>query len=227
MAEPQAQAQAQQRAVRKRKKIDTWKTKELYEIYAPKMFGEAKVGETLSSDPNSLVGRMMEASMRDVTGDFARQHIKLLLQITDVKGNKAYTKFRGQSLSRDYMRSQIRRKTTRVEGAVNAETKDGHRLRVKTIALAAGRAQTAQEKRIRKAMLEMAKNAAVNLTLEQFVQEVVQGKLSAEMYKAANKIYPLKRVEIRKTKLLEGAVKEAAKEEPKLEMPKTEEVPAS
>ncbi len=223
-----AQAQQQQRAVRKRKKIDAWKTKELYEIYAPKMFGEVKVGEALSSNPSNLIGRVIETTMREVAGDFAKQHITLRFQVIEVKGNKAYTKFKGQSLSRDYMRSQIRRKTTRVEGVTNVETKDGHRLRVNTIALATGRAQTAQEKLIRKTMLEMVKSAAANATLEQFVQEVVQGKISAEMYKASNKIYPLKRVEVRKIKLLEGATKEeTAKEELKVELPKSDEVPAS
>jgi small subunit ribosomal protein S3Ae len=141
--------------------------------------------------------------MRDLTGDFTKQHIKLRFQIDDVKGENAYTKFAGYSLSRDYMRSQIRRKTTRIEGVTNVTTKDGSKLRVKTIALAVGRAQTAQEKLVRKTMSNTVENAATKLPLDQFVQEVVLGKVSSDMYKAVNKIYPVKRVEIRKIKVLE------------------------
>lgn len=196
--------------VRKRKKIDTWKTKKWYEVFTPKMFGEAKVGDTLASDPAALKGRVVEATVRDLTGDFSKQHIKLEFQIDDVKGDKAYAKFKSHSLSRDYMRSQIRRKTTRVEGVADVTTKDGHKLRVKTIALARGRAQTAQEKTIRKIMSNKVFKAAKKAPLDQFIQEVVLGKISSEMYRAANKIYPLKRVEVRKVKMLGASAKPPA-----------------
>ncbi len=190
------------RAARKRKKIDTWKTKRWYTVYTPKMFGEAKIGETLASDPESLIGRVVETTMKDLTGDISKQHVKLKFKITEVKGDKAFTEFKAQSLSRDYMRSQIRRKTTRVEGVTDVVTKDGSKLRVKTIALAIGRAQTAQEKAIRRIMSSKVFRAARRATLDRFIQEVVLGKTSSEMYKAASKIYPLKRVEVRKVRVL-------------------------
>lgn len=192
------------RAGKKRKGVDTWKTKKWYEVYAPKMFGEAYIGDTLASEPSTLIGRIIEGTMKDITGDFSKQHIKLRFQVTRVDGEKAITKFKGQSLSRDYMRSQIRRKTTRVEGVTDVVTKDGFNLRVKTIALAVGRAQTTQEGLIRKIMSDTVRELAGSGTLEQFIHEIVLGKVSTEVYKKANKIYPLKRVEVRKTKVLEA-----------------------
>ena len=192
---------------KKRKKVDTWKTKTWYEVFTPKMFGEAKIGDTLASDPTALIGRVVEATVRDLTGDFSKQHIKLEFQIEDVKGDKAYAKFKSHSLSRDYMRSQIRRKTTRVEGVTDVTTKDGHKLRIKTIALARGRAQTAQEKTIRKIMSNRVFKTASKVTLDQFIQEVVLGRVSSNIYKAANSIYPLKRVEVRKVKMLGTSAK--------------------
>ncbi len=199
------------RATRRRKGVDTWKTKRWYEIYAPKMFNDAHLGDTLATDPANLIGRVIETSMRDITRDFSKQHIKLKFQITDVGGNRANTMFKGQSLSRDYMRSQIRRKTTRVEGVTDVQTKDGVKLRVKTIALAVGRAQTAQERLIRKVMSQTVRRVASTGPLDQFVHQVVVGKVATEIYRRANKIYPLKRVEVRKTKLLEaGEMKSVA-----------------
>lgn len=197
------------RTSRRRKGVDTWKTKKWYEIYVPKMFGGVHIGDTLASDPSTLKGRIIETSMRDITKDFSKQHIKLKFQITDVEGNRVNTRFKGQSLSRDYMRSQIRRKTTRVEGVTDVETNDRVKLRVKTIALAVGRAQTAQERLIRKVMSETVKRLAGKSSLDQFIHEVVIGKVSTEIYRRANKIYPVKRVEVRKTKLLEAGSKEA------------------
>jgi|TARA_B100001971_G_C18238950_1_gene569391 small subunit ribosomal protein S3Ae len=182
----------------KSKKIDTWKTKKWYEVFTPSMFDNTKICDTLASNSTNLIGRVVEATLRDLMGDFSKQHIKLEFQIDKVEGDKAYTKFKSQSLSRDYMRSQIRRKTTRVEGITDVITKDGHNLRVKTIALAQGRAQTAQEKDIRKIMLNKVIESAKNAPLDIFIKNVVMGKISTDMYKSSNKIYPLKRVEIRK-----------------------------
>ncbi|RLG58159.1 MAG: 30S ribosomal protein S3ae, partial [Candidatus Hydrothermarchaeota archaeon] len=116
---------------RAKRKVDTWKTKKWYDIYAPKMFGEIKIGETVASNPENLIGRVIEVTLKDITGEFTKQHIKLKFQIHEVKGDKAYTKLKGHELSREYMRSQIRRKTTRVEGIVDVVTKDGQKLRVR------------------------------------------------------------------------------------------------
>jgi small subunit ribosomal protein S3Ae len=189
---------------RRKRKIDTWKTKKYYDIIAPPMFEEKKIGETVSSDPANLPGRTITVTMRELSGDFSKQHIKLKFQINDVKGNQAFTKFKGQALSRDYMRSQIRRKTTRVETVVDVVTKDGHALRVKVIGLAIGRAQTSQERLIRKRMVELTRDMAGKTDLDQFIQDAVRGKVSIALYRKLNKIYPLKRVEVRKIKVLES-----------------------
>ena len=42
---------------------------------------------------------------------------------------------------------------------------------------------------------------AKEMDLEQFVQEVVTGKLSASIYHDVKPIYPLRRVEVRKTEI--------------------------
>ncbi len=189
--------------VARRRKIDTWKTKKWYEVLAPPMFGEAVIGETLASEPEKLLNRTIEVTMREINGDFSKSHMKLKFEIVDVRGSKAHTRFKGFSLSREYMRSQIRRKSTRVEGIVDVSTKDGHRLRIRIIALAFGRAQTSQERAIRRILVDRIREFAEQRDLDSFVQEVVGGRISAEIYREASKIYPLKRVEVRKIKVLQ------------------------
>jgi small subunit ribosomal protein S3Ae len=191
------------RAQRKRRNVDTWKQKSWYEIVAPKAFNEAKLGETATSDPASLKGRVIKSSMMDITGDFSKQHIKLEFRLADTVGDKVQTEFVGQYLSRDYMRSQIRRKSTRVEDVIDVTTKDGHMVRVKAIAMAIGRAQATQERAIRKIMRDIVINRAQTTDLEQFINEIIRGRLSANTYRGAGKIYSLKRVEIRKARVLE------------------------
>lgn len=190
------------RTQRKRRNVDTWKKKNMYEILAPKAFGEKKIGETMSVEPDSLKGRVIKSTMTDITGDISKQHIKIEFRLGNAEGNKIHTEFIGQSLSRDYMRSQIRRKSTRVECVIDAKTRDDHIVRVKSIAMAIGRAQAAQRRAIRKIMKNLVIQRASDMTLEQFITEVLKGRLSAEMYRNSGKIYSLKRVEIRKIRVL-------------------------
>jgi small subunit ribosomal protein S3Ae len=42
---------------------------------------------------------------------------------------------------------------------------------------------------------------AKELNMEQFVQEIVSGKLSANIYHDVKPVYPLRRVEVRKTEI--------------------------
>jgi small subunit ribosomal protein S3Ae len=192
------------KAKRQRRKIDTWKTKKWYDVLAPTMFGEQKIGETFSADPKNVIGRTIEVPLSTLIGNFSKQHITLKFQVTDVHEKTAKTRFVGHSITREYMRSLIRRKTTRIEGVSDVVTKDGVKVRVKAIALALGRAQMQQEKLIRKIMHEVASNQAKNLDLDRFSYDVVVGKIPSAMYRGAGKIYPLKRLEVRKTEVLAG-----------------------
>jgi small subunit ribosomal protein S3Ae len=190
------------KAKRQRRKIDTWKTKKWVDILAPSMFGEQKIGETFSSDPKNIMGRTLEIPLSKLIGDFSKQHITLKFQITGVEEKKANTKFLGHSITREYMRSLIRRKTTRIEGVSDVTTKDGIKVRIKAIALALGRAQTLQEKLIRKIMHDVAARYAKDMVFDKFIHDVVIGRIPSAMYRESGKIYPLKRMEVRKTEVI-------------------------
>ncbi len=190
------------KAKRQRRKIDTWKTKKWFDIMAPSLFGEQKIGETFSSDPENIVGRKIEVPLSKLVGDFSKQHVTLKFQVTEVGEKTASTRFLGHNITREYMRSLIRRKTTRIEGVSDVITKDGIKVRIKAIALALGRAQTLQEKLIRKIMQDVAAEQAKNMDFDKFMRDVVIGRIPSAMYRASGKIYPLKRMEVRKTEVL-------------------------
>ena len=181
---------------------DTWKVKEWYPIISPKYFGNNEIGQTVANDPSQLVGRSYETTLYDVTGDMSLIHIKLRFQVTDVKGKKAYTIFKGHNFTRDYLRSLVRRGSTRIDGRFSINTKDGYNIIVSTIAFTHNRAKTSQEHVIRKIMEEVVTKKAKALNFEQFVHESVLGKIGSEIYNAAKKIIPLRKCEVRKSKLV-------------------------
>ncbi|NJE60978.1 30S ribosomal protein S3ae [Thermococcus sp. 21S7] len=181
---------------------DKWKMKEWYIVYAPDFFGSKEIGLTPADDPEKVIGRVIETTLKDLTGDFTKGQVKLYFQIYDVKGQNAYTKFKGHTLARSYIRSLVRRRTTRVDGIFNVTTKDGYKLRVMGMVIAYRRIQTSQERAIREIIRDIIYKKAEELDYKDFILEAVSGKMGAEMAKEARKIYPIKRAEIRKIKVL-------------------------
>ncbi|MCS7386423.1 MAG: 30S ribosomal protein S3ae [Candidatus Methanomethylicota archaeon] len=181
---------------------DKWRMKKWFTVLASNAFGNAEIARIPADDPAKLYGRVVETSLSDLTGDFSLLHIKLYFQIMEIEGDVAKTIFKGHDLTRDYLRSLIRRGSSRVDGIFKVTTKDGYTLRVSAIALTRHRAKTSQERAIRKIMREVIEAKAQQLSFDEFVQQAVLGKIASEIYNAARKIYPLRKVEVRKSKLL-------------------------
>ncbi len=181
---------------------DKWKLKKWYTVIAPPIFGEISIGTTPADDPLKLIGRVMETTLYDITGDITQVHIRLYFQIIKVEGDKAYTRFKGHEISRDYMKSLIRRKSSKIQGIFNVETKDQYKLRLTIVALTSYRCKTSQKRAIRKIMEEYVKSKVPQLTLDELIQEMLFGRMSAEIMERARKIYPIRKVEIYKSKLL-------------------------
>ena len=184
-----------------RKVKDKWKAKNWYQVLAPSLFDNVPVSETLSDRPESLIGRVTEISMQNLTNDFRKSHIKLYFKIDKVEDGNAYTHFKGHALTSDYLRRMIRRRKSRVDGIYDVETKDGAHLRVKPFAITEKRIQNSQKKLIRSVMKETIVKGGKAKTLNEFLKETLEGKMGSEIYKNCKKFYPVKRVEIFKTEI--------------------------
>ena len=184
-----------------RKVKDKWKAKNWYQIQAPSLFDNVPISETLSDKPDSLIGRVTQISMQDLTNDFRKSHIKLFFKINKVEESTASTYFKGHTLTSDYLRRMIRRRKSRVDGVYDVETKDGAYLRVKPFAITEKRIQNSQKKLIRSVMKETIVNNGKAKTLNELLKEILEGRTGSEIYKNCKKFYPVKRVEIHKTEI--------------------------
>jgi len=181
---------------------DKWRGKAWYMVVAPPFFGNVELGTVPAEEPEQLIGRVVEATLYDITSDFSHQNLKMFFQINEIEGKTARTLFKGHEYSRDYLRSLVRRRTTKIDGLFNLTTKDGYKMRVSVSALTLSRIRTSQEKLIRNMMDKIVKEKAAALTLDQFVQEMVLGKIASDIYNEAKKVAPLRHVGIRKSKLV-------------------------
>jgi small subunit ribosomal protein S3Ae len=185
-----------------RKVKDRWKAKNWYQIVSPSLFNNVPVAETLSDTPDSLIGRVTEVSLQDLTNDFRKSHIKLLFTIDKVEQNTAYTQLKGHLLTSDYLRRMIRRRKSRVDGVFDVETRDGALLRVKPFAIAEKRIQSSQKKLIRNVMKDVISKEGKAKTLNSFIKDCLDGKTGSEIYKHCKIYYPVKRIEINKTEII-------------------------
>jgi len=189
-------------------------------MIAPSFFGNIELGSVPAEEEEKLIGRVVEATLYDITGDFSHMYMKLFFQVEAMDGKTAKTQFKGHEYSRDYLRSLVRRRTTKVDGLFNLTTKDGYKLRIAVSALTLSRIKTSQEKIIRNLMDRIVKEKAAALSLDQFVQEMVLGKIASDIYNEAKKVAPLRHVGIRKSKLVSSPTptKAQPKSEPQPEL---------
>jgi small subunit ribosomal protein S3Ae len=180
---------------------DKWRDKKWYKVVSPPYFGGVELGAVPADDPAKLVGRIVDGTLYDITNDFAHQYLKMYFRVEDVEGKTARTVFKGHEYSRDYLRSLVRRRTTRVDGIFNVVTKDKYGLMLAVSVFTLSRIKTSQEQEIRAIMNSIIKEKASALTFDQFVQELVLGKIASDIYNEAKKISPLRHVGVRKSKL--------------------------
>ncbi len=164
----------------------------------------AELGVTPADDADKVMNRTVEITLAELTNDYSNQnpYKKLIFKVNRVAGDNAYTKFHMYELTRDYLNSLTRRRTSKIEDVVDVTTADGYVLRVKPVAFTVKRCKTSQRRAIRAVMRQIVEETARKENFVQFLQECVLGKIPSEIYKNAKKIYPLRRVEIRKIEVL-------------------------
>ncbi|MGP3667190.1 MAG: 30S ribosomal protein S3ae [Candidatus Bathyarchaeota archaeon] len=182
---------------------DKWRLKTWCTVYAPKYFGGHEIALIPVTNPENAIGRVVEVTLYDLTKkDFSHMNIKIYFQVVKVDGLRLETVFKGHEYSREYLRSLVRRGSSKIEGIFDVETKDRWKIRVYGLAFSKRRLLPSKERSIRKIMGEVILEKSKNLTYEQFVQEAVLGKIASDIYNHAVKIAPLRHVGIMKTKLL-------------------------
>lgn len=196
-----------ERSVSKQKRGKRW-----YTVIAPEQFDRAELGETVAEESDMVIGRTIETTLGDITDDAGANNTKLTFKITDVGSDTAYTEFIQHELTRDYLRSLVRRGASKIEASITVLTSDDFRLQVQPVAFTTKRADRSQEKAIRRMMIDQVRTAGTERTFQEFVDSVVEGRLSSAIYGEAKTVYPLRRVEVQKL-TLEARPEEVAAEE--------------
>jgi len=189
---------------------ERWRLKKWYTVISPQVFGSLPVTSTPSDEPWKLLGRVIEITLYDLTGDITQVHVHLYLQIykVDLEKEEAYTIFKGHELARDYVRSLTRRKSSKIVAIFNVTTKDGYIIRPTVATWTTYRCNASQKHSIRKIMMELVTKIASEKTFDEFINGMIFGDFAQAIFNEVKKIYPVRKVEFVKSKLLAVATAE-------------------
>lgn len=180
---------------------EKWKGKEWYEITAPKMFNNKKLGVTPTSDPEELKGRTIEIGLNRLVPNTSKYFYKMKFQINEINGNKANTKFIGHSVSRDIISRMVRRGVRRVDARIETETKDKKKIIVKIISVTLKRVTSSVKNSVRKVISNTVKETVSKLNFDEFVGKIIKDEFQNQIRSRVSKTYPLRGLEINKTEV--------------------------
>ncbi len=143
----------------------------------------------------------MTSTLGEITNDYAKQYMKMSFKINSVTGDAAYTEFVGHEVTRDYLRSLVKRRSSRIDTWVPIVTKDGKKVRLTICTYTFARANLSQEHAIRAAIMQAVLAQSSTWDLTTLVNGIVSGEISRDLFKTVKTIYPTRRVEVVKSKV--------------------------
>ena len=183
--------------------VDKWKTKGWYDVIAPEMFEGKDLGQVAASSPETLVNRVIEVPLSEITGNRGQIFTKLKFRIVSVEGKTAKTKLIGHELSRDYIRTLVRRRRSIVDLVDDEKTKDGEKIRIKIRVFVDTKIGEDKKTEIRKVLLEECRKRVAEMEYNKLENEIFVGNFNRELFNSLKIIVPISKVEIRKVELKE------------------------
>ena len=190
---------------------DKWRAKVWYKVQAPGLFQHAVLGETAANEPEQLIGRTLDTTLEEVSGgaDVAKSHIKLRFQIEHVGAdNVAQSRFIGHELTSDYVRRLARRKRSKIDLSVPVTTRDAVQMVLKPVAVGEQRLQTRLRAELRHKLRTLLEEEAKQRSAVEFIRETLSGDLTKLLAHGVKSLYPLKKIEIRRSEILGTIVDE-------------------
>ena len=196
--------------VRKTRKIkDKWKEKRWVTVFAPESFNNIPVAYVPITSDKTAVGRVVEVTLFDILkGDPSQHQYKLFFQINKVTEEKATTVFKRYEYAKEFLRSLIRRGSSRVNFVIDAKTKDGYVFRIKILTLSHRELNTYRKRALRLEAKKQIERIVPQMTIDEFVQAACYGKISSDIMAATKKIIRVRHVGLEKVRLLRTSKEE-------------------
>jgi len=198
-------------ARRKGRVKDKWREKKWITVNAPDSFNNVPIAYVPITDDENAPGRVLEVTLYDILkGDPSQHQYKMYFQLDKVEDDKASTIFKRFEYSKEFLRSLVRRGSSKINFIIDAKTKDGYIFRIKVIALTHRQLNTSRKHALRLIARDIINKTIPEMTIDQFVQATCYGKINSDIMAAAKKVIRIRHVGLEKVKLIRTADKEIA-----------------
>jgi small subunit ribosomal protein S3Ae len=182
---------------------DKWRDKQWIIINAPQAFGGSVLNYIPVTNPETARGRVIENTLYDIKRQDPAQHqIKIFLELDKIYQGTGTTIFKGHEYAKEFLRSLIRRGSSMVNFVHDYTTSDGYTFRLATVAFSQRRLNSSKKHQIRKVAHQILSEEMPKLTIEQFIDDIKEGKLNMNLLAACKKLASLRHVGIKKSKLI-------------------------
>lgn len=193
-------------ARRKTRVKDKWREKRWVTVLAPDSFNNVPIAYVPITNDESAKGRVIEVTLFDILkGDPSQHQFKIYFQIDKVVGDKATTIFKRYEYAKEFLRSLVRRGSSKITYSLDVKTKDGYIFRIKIIALTHRPLNTSRKHALRLIAKDVMEKTISQMTIDQFVQATCYGKVNSDIMAAAKKVIRMRHVGLEKVKLVRTA----------------------
>ncbi|MCH6585806.1 MAG: 30S ribosomal protein S3ae [Thaumarchaeota archaeon] len=193
-------------ARRKTRVKDKWREKRWVTVLAPDSFNNVPIAYVPITNDESAKGRVIEVTLFDILkGDPSQHQFKIYFQIDKVVGDKATTIFKRYEYAKEFLRSLVRRGSSKITFSLDVKTKDGYIFRIKIIALTHRPLNTSRKHAFRLIAKDVMEKTISQMTIDQFVQATCYGKVNSDIMAAAKKVIRMRHVGLEKVKLVRTA----------------------
>ena len=198
-------------ARRKTRVKDKWREKRWVTVLAPDSFNNVPIAYIPITEDETAKGRVIEVTLFDILkGDPSQHQYKMYFQVDKVEGDKASTIFKRYEYAKEFLRSLVRRGSSKVNFTMDVKTKDGYIFRIKVIALTHRQLNTSRKHALRLIAKDVMEKTIGQMTIDQFVQATCYGKINSDIMSAAKKVIRMRHVGLEKVKLVRTAEAEIA-----------------
>ena len=198
-------------ARRKTKVKDKWREKRWVTVYAPDSFNNVPIAYVPITSDETAKGKVLEVTLYDILkGDPSQHQYKMYFQIDKVEGDKATTIFKRYEYAKEFLRSLVRRGSSKIEFVIDLKTKDGYIFRIKVLGLTHRPLNTSRQRAFRLIAKDVMEKTIPQMTIDQFVQATCYGKINSDIMGAAKRVIRMRHVGLEKVKLVRTAEAEIA-----------------
>lgn len=171
--------------------------KKWVKIISPKLLDNTEVGETLCSDANKLLGRVIEVNIGSLANDVKRQHMKLRLKINEIKGEQAHTEIVGYNTVQAHIKRAVRKERSKIEDSFKVELNDKIKAIIKPMIITRFETKNSVLAQLMKKGREFCIETCKKISYEELITFIINNKFQRDMKQALKKIYPLAICEIK------------------------------